>query len=451
MPGTPTTPIDLPADARERQRHYLRFYAPLTLIGLIDISGQLAKQGALLSVGEHGVRELVAFTLALAIMNPLVNLLIMVPQMSNVLGRTAAGYQAARAFMLRLSALLTGIILLLALSGAGSWISRSAFAADDELVSAILFYLLWLSPRPIFNAVGQFAIGTLVRARRTGLVTMIRVVDTSMVFAMLSLGIAAGWDIRVTMIAAGLTPLLAGALIAVILARRLTPTPQPDDDVAPTTAGIVRYFGPMAFTTAMFALSRPTLFALISLAYGPGAFTETIIAGLALAFSSVMLFHNPINGYRHVMTTFGDLDPEGVHRFIRRTTLCLVLAMCLTLASPLFPWFLEDVMGATGTVRDVAQQTAWVLVLMLPTIAWRNWYHGLSMVHKRTGAMLLGSVGRYATVLIVGGLLMFAGVLDHRFAALVLTLAFAAEAVGTKLGSQRWRAELGLTGRMARS
>jgi len=96
--------------------------------------------------------------------------------------------------------------------------------------------------------------------------------------------------------------------------------------------------------------------------------------------------------------------------------------------------------------RDLAQGPGArdhpILAATPVVIAWRNWYHGLAMVHRRTGAMVVGSLGRNGWVLIAGGALALGGVLSARTAAVVMVGAFVCEALGTILASRRWRADL---------
>jgi len=87
----------------------------------------------------------------------------------------------------------------------------------------------------------------------------------------------------------------------------------------------------------------------------------------------------------------------------------------------------------------MAVEAVWPLLLCPVCIAWRNYYHGLAMVHRRTMAMAGGSVMRNAVVLIAAPVLMRFGAFNHVTAAAMLPLAFGAEAATVMLWSRTWR------------
>jgi len=199
----------------------------------------------------------------------------------------------------------------------------------------------------------------------------------------------------------------------------------------------------MAVTTTMFTLSRPILFSVVTLVEADQQRAELMIAALSLAFACGFIFQSVVNNVlRNLMATFGGDDPVGCRRFALQLTLGTTVLAAICLAGPPVRWFLAAVLHAEGRVLELAAQAAPVLALAPLVIAWRNWYHGLAMVHRRTGAMLIGSLGRNGCVAFGALALAELGWFDHRTGAALLVAAFACEALGTILASRRWRAAL---------
>lgn len=420
---------------------YWRFALPLVALGPLMQAGAMAQQSAVLGLGS--VRELAALALAKAMLDPFANMLGMAPQMGTVLGRDRAGYRAVRQLVLGMGLILLLAVALIAATPLGPAVVGLTFRVDDGLIAIVLEYLLWFAMVIPLMGIHRVASGILVRAHRTGVLTAIKVGQIGAVIAILILGAQLGWAVRATLIASALIPELLAVVVTVGLARGHAP--RDDDPELPRTsvAGALRFFAPMAVTTTMFTLSRPILFSVVTLFEADQHRAELMIAALSLAFACGFVFQSVVNNVlRNLMATFAGDDPEGCRRFAIQLTLATTAAALVCLVGPPARWFLATVMQAEGAVLELASQAAPVLALAPLVIAWRNWYHGLAMVHRRTGAMLMGSLARNGCVALGALALAEMGWFDHRTGAALLVAAFAFEAVGTILASRRWRAAL---------
>lgn len=419
---------------------YWSFALPLAVLGPLMTIGTMAQQAALLSLSE-GIRELAAFTLANAVLNPFANVLGMAPEMSTVLGSDRSGYRATRRLVLIVGLILTGIVALLGLTSLGASVISTCFHAERGLVTAVGDYLFWFGLAIPFAGMQSVSTGTLVRAGRTGTVTLLKVGDIAATIALLVLGAQFGWATRVILIVSRLVPAVVAAVVSSVLAA--PHVPRVDAGTTTSTWAALRYFAPLAVTTSMFTLSRPILFALVAASLGAGLASETMVAAMSLAFSVGFLFQSMINkALRQLLATRIAVDPAGCRRFAVQFTAVLTAIAILGLSGPGAHFLLTRIMGAEGEVLRLAAEAAPILALAPLAIAWRNWYHGMAMAHRRTGSMAYGSLWRNGCVVVCALACSGLGILDHRTGAAIMVLAFAAEAVGTIVASRRWRTDL---------
>jgi hypothetical protein len=127
---------------------------------------------------------------------------------------------------------------------------------------------------------------------------------------------------------------------------------------------------------------------------------------------------------------------------MRRTAFGVTGVMVLAAATPFAVFFLRDLQNAHGEILRMARQAVWPMCFAPLVVTWRNYYHGLTMVHRRTGGMMVGGLARNASVLLCAPALVALGLYDHVAAAGMLVLAFAAEAAAVFLCTRRWRGDL---------
>ena len=153
-----------------------------------------------------------------------------------------------------------------------------------------------------------------------------------------------------------------------------------------------------------------------------------MIAGLSLAFNFNMLFQSTVNQFRNLSVTFGTRDLPGLRRFMKRVTAVVAMVMLICVASPVARLFMRYLQGASGAALDVACQALWPLIAVPVVIAFRNYYHGLAMVRRRTGAMAAGGASRNLVIVLCGPMLLALGWYNHVAAAAMLLTGFTAEA-----------------------
>jgi hypothetical protein len=168
---------------------------------------------------------------------------------------------------------------------------------------------------------------------------------------------------------------------------------------------------------------------------------EPTIAALRVAFVYAMMFHNPVNQFRHVFATFGSGDLAGVRRFMFRVLLGLTGIMLLLAGTPLCTLLLHRVLGIEGEVLHMARQSVLVLCLVPFVVALRNYFHGLALVDRRTTSMGAGAICRNLAVTVAAALLSAFGLLNHVWAPLALVAGFTAETVVVVVARRRGEGE----------
>jgi preprotein translocase subunit SecG len=236
-----------------------------------------------------------------------------------------------------------------------------------------------------------------------------------------------------------LVPAIANLLLTTVLQLTYHAHAAIEEDRVLGQREIAAFFLPMVFTSLLFTLSRPIILAFITAQKDADVVrVETMVAGVSLAWSFNVIFQGAVNQFRDVFITFGRRDLNGVRTFMAVATAVLTCIMLLVVATPLGTLFLSYLQGATGETLRIARQAMWVLVFVPPIIAWRNYYHGLTMLHRRTHGMTAGSFMRNVAILAAAWLLTALGLYNHVAAAGTLVIGFAAEAVTVALFTRAW-------------
>ena len=303
------------------------------------------------------------------------------------------------------------------------------------MLADVARYLRFLAPLVLLNGLRHYYIGLLVQARRTGVVAGLNVLYVLLVLGVLLVGRSKGWGPVATLVLMQAVPLavqLAGSWLACRLWYR-RPAEGSADDVSYRKA--LEFFWPVALTGLMFALTRPIIFSFV----GRTADPQPTLAALRVGFDLAMLFQMTSNQFRHVFATFGQRDLPGLRRFMLRVVLAATGLMLLTAVTPLKTLFFREVLNIADPVLTMAGRVLLVLCPVPLVIAWRNYYHGLALIHQRTLGMGVGGISRnVSTYLIAWGLLAL-GLLNHASAAAVLVCGFSAEALAVTLSTRRWR------------
>lgn len=406
------------------QTRYWGFYWPLALTGIVALlANQL--QNATLARYPDPARELATFAIATGVFHLFDAALIFLPQMVNVLARSRAAARRCLRFTVTVCLSMTVPVLVLAIPAIGRPALRALFHIEGETLDAVLIYLLLLSPNILMLGLRHYYNGRIVQSRRTGWVTVLNTVYLAIVWILLATGRAAGWRATVTLAVA---PLVASAIHLALLrtvAGRVCDREFHGETGEVRWTEINAFFWPVALTSVMFSLTRPILYLFLARLPDPAP----IIASMRVGFDFAMIFHNLLNQFRHLFATFGKDDLAGVRRFMIRVTVAVIAGMGLVAATPISTFVLQRWIGVQGEVLRQSRQVLMAMCLLPATVAWRNYFHGLALVNRRTGPMGLGGLMRNLATYFAAWALFRLGGLTHVSAALILVLGFVAETV----------------------
>ena len=425
------------------QRQYWQFYWPLTLMGLAGlVSGQC--QNAALARYPDAARELTVFALATSVFFLFHAALGFVPQLANVFVRSPAAARVCLRFTAAACVVLACPVAFLAFTAPGEAVVARVFDIGPATVASVIQYLRYLLPLMAISGLVQYYTGLLIQARRTGLVTLLNVAAMAAVIAMLLVGRSAGWPAPETL---GLAMVCSAGLhlaLTFLLYLRCYTPPDETRHEDLTHREAFAFFWPVAVTSMMFALSRPILYLFVN----RSADGVSAVAALRVVFSFTMIFHLPLNEFRHLFVTFGPSARASIGRFMVGVLAAATALMVLVAATPLSTVFFRDLLGVRGRVLRMASESIWVLCLIPLVVGLRNYFHGLALAGRRTGGMAVGAVCRTGAIYVAAWALYRSGRLGHVAAAAVLVLGFGVEALSVALVAL-WRRRRGSADRHA--
>lgn len=303
---------------------------------------------------------------------------------STALSKDWPSYVKMRRFMMRLSAALTAIHVLVAFTPLSRFVIGTLIGAPAEIVEPAALGLKIMTPFAWAVAYRRFHQGVLIRfgySRSVGLGTLLRLLADGLVLAagyaigdvpgtaVASAAITAGVLVEAAFVGLRVQPILNGRLR---LARPVEPPL--------TLRGFVDFYIPLAMTSLLALLMTPIGSAgqsrmpnaLESLAAWP------VVSGL------VFMFRSTATAYNEVVVAL--LDEPGAWRNLRRFTGLLVALvtgiMLLIAATPLSDFWFRTLSGLSPSLADLAHRSLW-FALPLPALnAAYSWYQG-AIVHSR--------------------------------------------------------------------
>ena len=120
-----------------------------------------------------------------------------------------------------------------------------------------------------------------------------------------------------------------------------------------------------------------------------------------------------VNQFRHFFATFGVTHLAEKRRCMALVAGTLTVAMGIVLAVPaLSDAFFLEAIGLNPALYASAHHMC-VLLLVVPCVLMiRNYFHGILIVRRRTGAMAIGSAARVAAIAATSAGLLAGGMLD---------------------------------------
>ncbi len=427
------------------QRQYWNFYWPLLLWSLSMVVARQFQNAALASF-DPGGREIAIFAYATSVYWLPQAMLAFVPQVANALGRSERSRRVCLIFTGSICLVLTVPLLIAGFTPAGRQLLAWALGIREaKVLDQVASYLQWLCPMVVLNGMRHYYTGLLVQARRTGIVAALNIAHVPLVAAMLGVGIFLKWNPVPTIVAAQLVPLGAQMVASGVLFRLFYRPPVESEKESVTFSKALAFFWPVALTGLMFSMTRPIIYSFVNRL--PTADPKPIIAALRVGFDLAMLFQMASNQFRHVFVTFGSRHLPGLRRFMCRVVVVVTALMLIVALTPLKTLFFGGVLGLESPVREYAGHVLLAMCAVPTVIAWRNYYHGLALIHHRTIGMGIGGLARNATAfLLAWGLLAAGGLVHPAAAAAVLVCAFTAEAITVNLATRRWRGKLPCSG-----
>jgi len=124
-------------------------------------------QNATLARYPNATAELAIFALAAGVFHLFDAALIFIPQMTVVLGKSAAASRVCLRFILVVSGVLTVPVILAAIPAVGAPLLRAIFNIEGETLSSVMLYVTLLSPNILLSGLRNYYIGLIIQARRT--------------------------------------------------------------------------------------------------------------------------------------------------------------------------------------------------------------------------------------------------------------------------------------------
>ena len=409
---------------KEIFQNYWTFYWPLALTGVAMLLSRQF-QNATLARFSDPAEELAIYALASSTFMLFNAMMIFVPQMANVLVRSADSRKICFRFILMSSTTISLPLLFLGFTHTGEQLLGFIFGIEGVYRATVAEYLRYLFPLVIINGVRQFLIGLLVQAKYTGLVTVLNIVFLSVIVAILLTGLTLQWDPVFTVAVSHLIAATIQLGLSYLFYLHRYTLPEGQETQVLTYRSAFNFFWPVATTSGLFAFSRPIIYSVV------GRLPESfiVIAALRIGFDFAMMFHNHLSQLRHFIVTFGRGDLKNVRQFMFIVMLGVSGTMIMVAATPVSDLIIRDLLGVHGAAWSMARQVFWVMCLIPVVVTLRNYFHGLALIYSRTRRMAAGAVFR--TLAIYGFLMGFylSGLLNHLLAALSLVMGFIMETI----------------------
>lgn len=311
--------------------------------------------------------------------------IIMLLSASTALCADHDAYRKIRRFMHGLSAALTVLHIVIALSPLYHLLVVNVLHAPPEIVEPGRIGFILMIPWTWAIAYRRFNQGVLIRFGRSltvGVGTLIRLCANGVVLTVgFTLIEVPGTTLAALAIMAGV---LSEAVYAGLCVRPVLRTSLPD--ASPTQPlsyrAFLRFYVPLSLTSLVFLGIRPVLSAAVgrmpnaldSLAVLP------VINGLVFLFRSVGAAYNEV--------VIAHLDRPGssiaLARFARRLALGTTLGLVVIAATPLSRVWFGSISGLDGSLMELAQSSLWLTLLLPGLAATQSFLQGIILHSKRT-------------------------------------------------------------------
>ncbi len=345
----------------------------------------------------------VVFPLALIIEAPIMMLL----AASTALCKDWNSYIIVRRFMMRTSALLTSLHVLVAFTPLYYVVVEGIIGAPPEIVEPARIGLMIMTPWTWSIAYRRFHQGVLIRfghSRAVGLGTVLRLCADGVVLAIgYSVGTIPGIVVATSAVTAGVISeaIYVGLTVQPVLRDQLKPA----DPVEPALAfrAFLEFYVPLAMTSVLVLLVQPIGAAALSrmpralesLAVWP------VVSGLIFMLRSLGI------AYNEVVVALLD-EPRSTYSLRRFAALLATLTTLLLLVivvTPLATIWLGRVSGLSVPLVVLAHTGLWIALPIPGLNVLQSWYQG-ALVHSRSTRGVTEAMAIYlltsSTILWVG-------------------------------------------------
>jgi hypothetical protein len=402
-------------------RHIVRTWWPLAVSWLL-----IAVESPLLSavVARLAEPEInlaayggIVWPMALIIESPIIMLL----SASTALSRDWDSYLRLRRFMMRTSALLTALHVLIAFTPLYYTVAVKLLGAPAEIIEPAHLGLMILIPWTWSIAYRRFNQGVLIRfghSRAIALGTLVRLsADVLVLAAGYWIGTIPGIAVAASALAAGVVSeaIYAGLRVRPVLRdqlRQATPVEQPL-----TFGTFLEFYLPLAMTSLLNLLTDPLGSAAISRM--PNALESLAVYSIVSGF--VFLLRSLGFAYNEVVIALLD-EPQAarnLHRFMAFLTVLTTAAMLIIAATPLATVWFGRVSALSPRLVTLARRGLWITLLMPGLNALQSWYQG-TIVHSRRTRGITEAV---AISLLTSSAILWAGVARGQTTGLYVGLA----------------------------
>jgi hypothetical protein len=379
---------------------YARFLLPLMLTTIVQGLGSQVLNGGMARM-PHAMDTLASFGLAWGITTFLLSPLLQVRNLGLALVDSRQALHRVRRVVLASGLALAGAMASLALTPAGVWVVEDLHGLDSRLSGMALLALGWLAPLPVLSGLLGFYQGTLVRLRRTGVVsaaTMANItVSVCSTFALLVVPF-----VRAVPIALPLLVTYVGIVVELGIVtwgyRRYVRGALAQRGRPLSYSYILHFFWPLALIMAVQGFSRPLINLFVSRAAG-GA---QALAVLTVVYPLGNLPYGWLNEMRALPTAFKEQEHAlaRLWRFAVGCGLAVFITMILLYWTPLRVYILRTLVGVEEALAVQARAPLIVFSFFPLVVMARAYLHGVGLLEHRTGALAPSGPARIAAILV---------------------------------------------------
>ncbi len=346
----------------------------------------------------------IVFSIALIIEAPIIMLL----AASTALSKDWDSYTRMYRFMMRTSAALTVLHLIIALTPLYYVVVRGLIGAPEEIVEPARIGLIIMLPWTWTIAYRRFQQGVLIRfghSRTVGVGTIVRLsADIIVLVIGYLIGTLPGIVVATSAVAAGVTSeaIYAGLAVRPVLRNELKLAPPVEPPL--TLRVFMAFYVPLVMTSLLTMIARPIISA--GLSRMPEALASLAVWPVISSFS--FLLSSLGVAYNEVVVAL--LDESCAVRNLRRFTTwlagILTAVILLVAATPLSGLWFGWIVGLSPELTRLASNSLWLLLPVPALSVLNSWFQG-TILHGRNTRGITEAVAVYLAAnasIMVGGI-----------------------------------------------